>query len=647
MYYKSKNKILSIILLIAMVFGQFAANISFASSANDSLQYDQITKEEFKENILNSIVEYSPNVDENSNELSAITDGLLDKLIDGMLKGLDFNSVFDRIMQSVDSAVEKSIAGIRDTITGVVKNIGDNVQGTIVGSIGEITDDIQKTIVGSIDSIGTNIKDGTVDIVNKIIDDGIKNLADNIGKLTNDFLKGIFKGPITGVGEGIGESIGSIGENIGKSITSIMEGIKTGVDAGIIDINKDNNGETSNNATNEKYDLLVKEIKNAKAKLENLLKETLKNEDLTAKDRVEVATAITGSIEILNEYLKVIDAELANNSDEISNIDTILDNLIKDKIDRLKNKDNNENAVVDNTKENIFFTRIEGSDRYETAVNVAETAYPEGVSKIILASGENYADALAANSLVAKYDIPIILTGRNFIPSYTKDYILSNTLDEIIIVGGENSISKSIENNLSNLNIDINRIFGKDRYETSLNIAKNTVNDNNLNNLIIANGTFFADALSASTASAKLNIPILLSNGNSLSSDIEKYLNGKNIENLYIVGGENSIKNSVKNGINYNNEKRLSGNNRVETSIAVANEFFENANSLIVASGNTFPDALTSTSISKTKNIPLILNTGDNVNDSIRKYIDSNNIEKIYGIGGVKSLPKDFDNLDK
>lgn len=636
MYKKSKKKILSIILLLSIVFGQFAANISFASNANDSLQYDQITKEEFKENILNSIVEYSPNVDENSNELSAITDGLLDKLIDGMLKGLDFNSVFDRIMQSVDSAVEKSIAGIRDTITGVVKNIGDNVQGTIVGSIGEITDDIQKTIVGSIDSIGTNIKDGTVDIVNKIIDDGIKNLADNIGKLTNDFLKGIFKGPITGIGEGVGESI-----------TAIIEGIKTGVDAGIIDINKDNNGETSNNATNEKYDLLVKEIKNAKYKLENLLKETLKNEDLTDKDKVEVATAITGTIEILNEYLKVIDAELANNSGEISNIDTILDNLIKDKIDRLKNKDNNENAVVDNTKENILFTRIEGSDRYETAVNVAETAYPEGVSKIILASGENYADALVANSLVAKYDIPIVLTGKNFIPSYTKDYILSNTLNEIIIVGGENSISKSIENNLSSLNININRIFGKDRYETSLNIAKNTINDNNLNNLIIANGTFFTDALSASTASAKLNIPILLSNGISLSSDMQKYLNGKNIENLYIVGGENSIKNSVKNGINYNNEKRLSGNNRIETSIAVANEFFENSNSLIVASGNTFPDALTSTSISKTKNIPLILNTGDNVNDSIRKYIDSNNIEKIYGIGGVKSLPKDFDNLSK
>lgn len=631
---KVRKQLLSFILLLSMVFGQFATTVSFANNIQRTDEYAQITEEEFKEKVLDAIEKYSPESDENTVQLS----GLFDTILDKILGDLNFGTIFERIMKSVDGAISGAIDGIRGTITDVVDSIGKNTANTIVGSIREITDGVAKTIIESIGSIGYNIRVGAENILKTLINDGISQVADNIGKITGDFLENLFRGPISGIGKGIGESIGAI-----------MEGLKVGVDAGIINIDKKDKDPTEKE---QKYDILVKEIKAAKAKLEELLKETLGQKDLTDEEKVEVATAIVGSIEILNEFLKVIDANLAENANEITNIDKILEALVKNKVDNLKDKNNEEDKKDKEDKDELkpidaSFIRINGDDRYETSVKAAKTAYPDGVNRIVLASGENYADALSANSLVATYDSPIILTEKGKLPPLVKNYIESNILEEVFIVGGENSVSNSIEKQLKNLNLKVKRISGNDRFETSLNITKYTVGDKSFNNLIIANGNFFADALAASSASARFNIPILLTNGNGLNNNIKNYLNGKDIENLYIVGGTSSVGNSVKDGLKFHDIKRLAGSNRVETSIAVANEFFEDKKDIVIASGDSFPDALAAGAISRKRNAPLILNVGNNISKYADNYIRNNNIKSIYAVGGLNSIPKSIEDLTK
>lgn len=63
----------------------------------------------------------------------------------------------------------------------------------------------------------------------------------------------------------------------------------------------------------------------------------------------------------------------------------------------------------------------------------------------------------------------------------------------------------------------------------------------------MASGTNFADALAVSPLSKKLNAPILLTDGNSLSDGAKKIINS--VKKVVIVGGEKSISKSLENSI--------------------------------------------------------------------------------------------------
>lgn len=87
--------------------------------------------------------------------------------------------------------------------------------------------------------------------------------------------------------------------------------------------------------------------------------------------------------------------------------------------------------------------RIAGSDRYDTAVKIAE-AYDD-YDKIVLVDGTNYPDALSASGYAAEKDAVILLTSPKTLVPVTKAFI-DKTDKDIIIIGGENSVSKDIEN---------------------------------------------------------------------------------------------------------------------------------------------------------------------------------------------------------
>ncbi|MBV1822226.1 cell wall-binding repeat-containing protein, partial [Bacteroidales bacterium MSK.15.36] len=121
----------------------------------------------------------------------------------------------------------------------------------------------------------------------------------------------------------------------------------------------------------------------------------------------------------------------------------------------------------------------EGKNRYETSIKIAEklekskkntgTVNENKKSKeLILASGENYADALSAAPIGAIREIPIVLTKSNELPKETKEYIEKVNANKTYIIGGQASISDSIENSI----LGSKRIYGKDRFETNVAVAK-------------------------------------------------------------------------------------------------------------------------------------------------------------------------------
>lgn len=90
-------------------------------------------------------------------------------------------------------------------------------------------------------------------------------------------------------------------------------------------------------------------------------------------------------------------------------------------------------------------TRYGGADRYETAKNIIE-GLPLGTESAYVATGENFADALAGSVLAAKDNAPILLVKKGKIPSPIHNLV--NSYPAFSILGGENAVSDKVEEQL-------------------------------------------------------------------------------------------------------------------------------------------------------------------------------------------------------
>ena len=217
-----------------------------------------------------------------------------------------------------------------------------------------------------------------------------------------------------------------------------------------------------------------------------------------------------------------------------------LDSVVAQEIKRLGAK----NVVViggeksvDKTKESLSkynLQTIAGSDRYETSAKIAQEIIKlTGTKKAVIASGEVFADTLTVAPLANKNNMPILLVQPNNIPKATQEVL--KQIEEVIIVGGEKTISKEVENKLPNPT----RIAGANRYETAKKIYEYGFKDRSEVN--IANGTTAADSL----VIGSIDCPILLAEANEIPEATKQAIKESKFEKVNVFGGENSINESV------------------------------------------------------------------------------------------------------
>lgn len=90
----------------------------------------------------------------------------------------------------------------------------------------------------------------------------------------------------------------------------------------------------------------------------------------------------------------------------------------------------------------------------------------------------------------------------------------------------------------------VTRIGGENRYETSLNICRYFKLSSD--SAFIASGTNFPDALSGSALAAKMNAPIILTDGYDIAKQ-KQYLDQTDYKKLTLLGGTGSISSDVEN----------------------------------------------------------------------------------------------------
>ena len=287
------------------------------------------------------------------------------------------------------------------------------------------------------------------------------------------------------------------------------------------------------------------------------------NRELTA---IEVSKKTypngTDTVIIANRetFSDIISASPLAKTERAAILYTYKDEISKDtlnEIKRLKAKNiiiiGGENSikveVLDKLKNNKYsVTRIAGKDRYKTSLKIAEKVIHKSNSKQLqIASGENFADALAITNLSNRDNTPILLVAKDTIDSESMKTLNKLNLEKINVAGGEKSISNKTFNTIKSVTKSkVERISGENRYETSFKIAKLM---NKTDKFIIASGENFADSLVASPYADKENAVLVLSAKDELSSEIKEYLT-KNESIITIIGGEKSISNNIEEQLN-------------------------------------------------------------------------------------------------
>lgn len=119
-------------------------------------------------------------------------------------------------------------------------------------------------------------------------------------------------------------------------------------------------------------------------------------------------------------------------------------------------------------------SRISGADRYATAANIAQNYWPNGAPAVILARGDNPADALAAGPVGAKLDAPILLTQPGSMPAATIAAIQKLHPQRIIVAGGSGAVNDVVASQAASLAgiAGVERVYGADRYATSHRLAE-------------------------------------------------------------------------------------------------------------------------------------------------------------------------------
>ena len=184
---------------------------------------------------------------------------------------------------------------------------------------------------------------------------------------------------------------------------------------------------------------------------------------------------------------------------------------------------------------------------------------------------------------------------------------------------------------------DPGRIYGKARYDTAIKVAeKYKSSSGEFNNVIVAYGKNFPDALSGGYLAKVRNAPILLVEP-SEENRIVDYICNNIASNgtVYILGGTGVVSSAFENKVKARGitTKRLGGKDRYETNMNILKEAGVKIEDILVCTGNGYADSLSASAAGK----PILL-VGNALTDSQKSYIKGLSTKQFYLIGGTGAV---------
>lgn len=276
--------------------------------------------------------------------------------------------------------------------------------------------------------------------------------------------------------------------------------------------------------------------------------------------------------------------------------------------------------------------RDAGSNRYATAVAISQSTFAVS-NYAVLATGTDFPDALTAGPLAAIREAPVLLNSGPTVLPEVSDELNRLGVKTVYIAGGPGVVPASVEVSLRSRGYKVVRLYGSDRYQTSIAIAEEIrkISGKSTVPMVLTTGTMFPDALSATPAAAQMRGAIILTTNDTMTPQTESYVKGR-ASSVATVGGWGM--NAAKK-IGVPTVWNAVGRDRFATSALVAEHSFPNAQRAYVATGNDYPDGLAAGPAAATSSSPVVLSTSDSLPEQAMPILKKTDHVTLVGGQGV------------
>jgi putative cell wall-binding protein len=198
------------------------------------------------------------------------------------------------------------------------------------------------------------------------------------------------------------------------------------------------------------------------------------------------------------------------------------------------------NAVYDQVRQcsiNGSAHREPGTNRYDTAARVSANTYKTPPPVAYVATGENFADALAGGAAGARNKGPLLLVRRDGVPAETAKELGRLKPGRIVVLGGQGAVSDATFNALKAYSGAVTRIAGANRYATAAQVARSEFGSL-VGGVVIATGQQFPDAVAAGAAAH----PILLVPSSGVApAEVKAALDALKPLGVWVLGGPGAV----------------------------------------------------------------------------------------------------------
>ncbi|MDX5710572.1 S-layer protein SlpA [Clostridioides difficile] len=321
------------------------------------------------------------------------------------------------------------------------------------------------------------------------------------------------------------------------------------------------------------------------------------------------------------------------------------------------------------------------SSSHRTAEDLAEKYVfkPEDVNKTYEALTDLYKEGITSNLITqdgGKYQVVLFAQGKRLTTKGATGTLADeNSPLKVTIKADKVKDLKDYVEDLKNANNGYSNsvvVAGEDRIETAIELSSkyynsdddNAITEDPVNNVVLVGSQAVVDGLVASPLASEKRAPLLLTSAGKLDSSVKaelkrvmdlKSTTGVNTsKKVYLAGGVNSISKDVENELKDMGLKvtRLSGDDRYETSLAIADEIGLDNDKAFVVGGTGLADAMSIAPVAsqlrnsngeldlKGEATPIVVVDGKakDINSEVKDFLDDSQVDII---GGVNSVSKE------